>query len=137
MCIATVCCLLLVAIVNYFVNFMLSELYPTPVFNPTCQALEQLAATSGTCTTSDQCTGLNCVVIGIGSVDFRIEPCHNPPAVHVVGKDASGIVIVNETLTKSRQESFGLGTLNINIMQSPNEDSISISVSQSLHVYLY
>ncbi len=122
---------------QYFVNFMLSELYPTPVLNPTCQALEQLAATSGTCTTSDQCTGLNCVVIGIGSVDFRIEPCHNPPAVHVVGKDTSGIVIVNETLTKSRQESVGFGTLNINIMQSPNEDSISINVSQSLHVYLY
>ena len=70
---------------------------------------------------------------GFGSFDISVEPCHNPPAVHVVGRGPLGGLIVNETLTQSRQQDLlGIGTLNINIQQSPNEDSISIRVSHAV-----
>ena len=112
---------------------------PTPRVSETCDSLQQLASSSQLCITNVQCSGLHCELPGgvTGSFDVTVEPCHNPPAVNVVQRNALGEVIYNETLTKSRKENFGLGTLNINLMQSPNEDSISINVSQSLHVYLY
>ncbi len=102
--------------------------------NPTCQTLKQLAATSETCSMSDQCTGLYCLVSGVGSIEFQVEPCHNPPAIRVIGRDGSGTILVNETLTKSRQQDLpgGIGTLSIDIGQTSNEDSLSLSVS---HVY--
>ncbi len=109
---------------------------PTPRANETCESLQQLASSSQLCVTNGQCSGLHCELPGsTGSFDITVEPCHNPPAVHVVGRNASGGLIVNRTLTKSfQQDLLGIGTLNTNIRQSPNEDSISISVSQSLHL---
>ena len=91
------------------------------------------------CVTSDQCTGLLCQVRGTGSFDFKVEPCHDPPAIRVIGRNASEDVIVNETLTRSRQQNLpgGIGTLNVNIGQAPNEDSLSLSVSHVWTLSIY
>ena len=107
---------------------------PTPRANETCESLQQLASSSQLCVTNSQCSGLHCELPGsTGSFDITVEPCRNPPAVHVVSRDALGGLIVNETLTQSRQQDLlGIGTLNINIQQSPNEDSISIRVSHAV-----
>ena len=102
---------------------------PTPGVVTTCQALQQLADTSTVCSTSQQCSGLHCTVTSLGSFDLTVEPCHNPPAVDVVGRDSSGRVVFNDTLTDSRQEDLGLGSLNITIKHSADDDSLIISVS--------
>ena len=110
---------------------------PTPGTqpDPTCLALERLAATSGVCSTRDHCTELHCEVVGTGTLDLSFEPCSNPPAIDVVVADYSGNVLFNDTLTQSREESVGgnLVTVKITIKQSPNEDSISIKVIK--HVF--
>ena len=103
---------------------------PTPEVDPTCQALQQLASSTGACRPNDRCNGVHCTVSQLGTFDLTVEPCHDPPAVDVVGRDISGRVLFNETITQSRQEDLnGLGTLKVNVAQSPSEDSITISVS--------
>ena len=103
---------------------------PTPGVDPTCQSLQQLADAYPVCSTSQHCSGLHCTMASYGSFDLTVEPCHNPPAVDVVGRDSSGTVVFNDTLTDSRQEDLGLGTvLNITIKHPADDDSLLISVS--------
>ena len=104
---------------------------PTPGTqpDPTCLALEGLAASGGLCSTRDQCTELHCELVNVGTVDLSFEPCSNPPAIDVVVMDSSGNVLFNDTLSHSRVQRVNSAVvLNITIEQSPTEDSITLQV---------
>ena len=95
----------------------------------TCQALRNLASSNPLCNTTRNCTTVECRMLNYHAA-MTVLPCHTPPALRVVVHNATGGLLYNETLTRSRLIHQGFITLNVTVEHISNE-AIAVEVKVS------
>ena len=116
---------------------------PTSSTLSTCQSLRNIAGSAGTCMVDDDCSFLHCTFLNQYPADLVIEPCLDPPSVTVlVRQSEEGVVLVNETLTKSRTQPVTIGDqvvfdLTVIIEHRDNPDIIVLTVSLVVVTLIY
>ena len=107
---------------------------PTPTPAPgysTCAALHRIASNSRLCSTSPDCTHLQCDVLGT-STAITVLPCETPPSISVVTTQG-GRVVFSRTFSQSEVVPITSGgvtllKLNVTVKVSPAQDAMVVEV---------
>ena len=101
---------------------------PTSSSTPsqTCQALRNLTSSNPLCNTTRSCTTVECLISNYHAA-MTVLPCHTPPALRIVVHNATGGLLYNETLSRSRLIRQNFLTLNVTVEHVSNE-AIAVKV---------
>ncbi len=93
---------------------------PAPSSVPTCLAMQQVASRNSlgmsinNCAVSNGCSKLTCTYLNLFPFSVTILPCNTPPAIEFSVNDTDGNVLVDETVSRTRNisvDALGQGSV--------------------------